>query len=144
MEQCTPLPSFQPFMKSIPIIAFSFLVSVSGFAADAAQNSSSTPKVVSNAVLRAKPDVKFRADPIYPEELGKRGVAGTATIQFVITPTGEPKDLKVVEASHPAFGIAARDAVQRSRFKPAVGMNGEPVAVTLQVPFTFVPPGKKS
>lgn len=61
-------------------------------------------------------------EPLYPDSLYKMGIAGSATMEFVIEPDGQLAlgTLSIVSASHPAFGKAVRDALLSVRFIPAV------------------------
>lgn len=74
---------------------------------------------------------------VYPRSLQRSGVSGEATIQFVVSKddgrVGEPE---VVQATHPAFGESAVNAVRRWRYVPAV-KNGEKVNCRMQVPISF-------
>jgi protein TonB len=59
--------------------------------------------------------------PRYPQLLRDAGVEGVARLQFVIDTLGrvEPRSVKVVETTHPAFALAVQAALPHMRFAPA-------------------------
>lgn len=75
---------------------------------------------------------KVMGDAAFPREAQRFGLEeGSALVQFTLTAAGEVKDVKPVEASHPAFG---RGAVRiAGDFKCA----GQGHDVVVQVPFVF-------
>ncbi|MBL8986749.1 MAG: TonB family protein [Gemmatimonadetes bacterium] len=66
--------------------------------------------------------------PEFPLLLRTAGVAGVATIEFVVDTAGlvEAGSIRVLDATHPSFGESARTAIERSRFRPAT-VKGLPV-----------------
>ncbi|MDF1501546.1 TonB family protein [Roseisolibacter sp. H3M3-2] len=76
--------------------------------------------------------------PYYPDALRRARTAGDAVVEFVVDTAGVPElgTVGIVAASHPAFGVAARDAVSSARFSPAV-KDGKPVRQLVQVPLKF-------
>ncbi len=62
-----------------------------------------------------------QAVPEFPPLLKAAAVTGTATIEFVVDTLGraEPASIRVVEATHPAFGASAGSAIALGRFRPA-------------------------
>jgi TonB family protein len=86
----------------------------------------------------ASPDSAHPVSPYYPEALRRTRTAGDAIVEFVVDTAGVPEmeTIGIVAASHPAFGLAARDAVFSSRFSPAV-KDGRPVRQLVQVPLKF-------
>jgi TonB family protein len=58
---------------------------------------------------------------VYPAVLERAGVPGAVVVEFVVDTLGraEPRTLRVVSSTHPAFEQAARDAVLGTRFRPA-------------------------
>lgn len=57
----------------------------------------------------------------YPSMLQSAGIGGAAVMQYVVDTLGqvEKGSVRVIDASHPLFAQAARDALQRARFSPA-------------------------
>ena len=86
----------------------------------------------------AAPDSASPIAPYYPEALKRARTAGDVLIEFVVDTAGVPElgTVGIVAASHPAFGIAARDAVAAARFTPAFRA-GKPVRQLVQVPVRF-------
>lgn len=79
-------------------------------------------------------------EPLYPDSLFEAGIAGSATMEFVIEPDGQLAlgTLSVVSASHPAFGRAVRDALLSVRFVPATIQNRN-VAQVVMLTVRFEP-----
>jgi TonB family protein len=80
--------------------------------------------------------------PLYPKTLAEKRVSGSATVSFVVTPAGMIKDPVVTEATEPAFGEAALQAVREWRFLPKV-VDGRRVESQVSLPFSFAPPVKQ-
>jgi TonB family protein len=76
----------------------------------------------------------------YPDALVSENVAGYAKVSCQVSAQGEVGNPQIVEASHPAFGIAAFSAALQWTFQPAV-RNHQYVESTVVIPFNFSPPG---
>ena len=76
---------------------------------------------------------------VYPAVLERAGVTGRVVVEFVVDTLGqvEPRTLRVVSSSHPAFDQAARDAVLGTRFRPARA-RGVPVRQLARQQLRFV------
>jgi periplasmic protein TonB len=72
------------------------------------------------------PEVVQRKRPDYPYELKRKGIEGSAIIQFSLDEQGRPFDVRVAAATHPAFGESAARAVEKTKFNPA-RRNGHPI-----------------
>lgn len=77
-----------------------------------------------------------RAAPLYPFELKKKGIKGEAVIKFIVDTDGATRNIEISEASHPAFGKAAADAISLWRFTPGI-KDGQRVNTRLQIPMSF-------
>ena len=77
-----------------------------------------------------------RVMPVHPIELQKKLINGQALGECLVTETGIVKEVKVVTASEPEFGLAAEEALWQWEFKPGE-VAGLPVSMRLQVPFDF-------
>jgi TonB family protein len=66
---------------------------------------------------------------VYPYDLAVAGVEGDAEVQFNIDAEGFTREVAVVSASRPAFGLAAKGMIEALRFAPLVH-DGKPVART--------------
>jgi TonB family protein len=58
-------------------------------------------------------------NPVYPAELLRRGVNGTARIAYLIGADGQVYSSEVLEATHPEFGLSAQAMVEAWSFEPA-------------------------
>lgn len=74
--------------------------------------------------------------PIYPYRAAVGLVQGAALITFVVEKDGSTSDVTIRRASHFAFGLAAREAVQKWKFAPA-RKDGVPVRTRMMVPILF-------
>ena len=70
-----------------------------------------------------------RVAPQYPTSLSSRGIEGHATVQFDVSAEGIVSNIRLVDASHPAFAKPAMRAAERFRYKPRV-VDGIPVATS--------------
>jgi hypothetical protein len=79
-------------------------------------------------------------EPMYPDSLLEAGIAGSATMEFVIEPDAKLAlgTLSVVSATHPSFGTAARDALLSVRWVAAVSQ-GRNVAQVVMLTVRFEP-----
>jgi len=74
--------------------------------------------------------------PVYPPQLESAGVDGIAILQGHIDIDGSVRDLAVVSATHPDFGSAAAEAVQRWEFDATL-LNCVPMQVSVNVTVQF-------
>jgi TonB family protein len=82
--------------------------------------------------------VEGSAAPIYPTELILAGVEGSVHTRYVIDTTGraDSTSFEVLDATHPAFARAVRDAVPGMRFT-AAQVNGRHVRQMVEQRFDF-------
>lgn len=83
---------------------------------------------------------KFRpvhqAQPVYPAELLHKGVEGVAVVAFLVNLDGKTSECQVAAATNPAFGEAARAAIEQWQFtRPQFG--GKPGPIAMQFPIEF-------
>jgi TonB family protein len=79
-----------------------------------------------------------RGDPDYPDSLLPRHLSGEVLVDFSVGPDGGVQGLKVLAATHADFVRPSIDAVEKSRFKPA--MQGDlPVSAPLKGTLEFTP-----
>lgn len=72
-------------------------------------------------------------EPAYPARAIARQMPGEVTIQFVLDVDGNPRDVRVVEATSPGiFEPSAVAAVKHWRYKP-ITVEGQPVEVPMRV-----------
>jgi periplasmic protein TonB len=95
------------------------------------------PRYVPVYQVDTEPTVASEVKIPYPEEARRAGVEGTVTLSITIDHEG--RVVKVTVLSGPGYGLneAARNALSRFRFKPAV-KNGEPVSTEMKYSYTFL------
>jgi len=88
--------------------------------------------------LSNRNDVARQISRNYPPLLRDAGVNGQVTIRMRVMSDGrvDPESIQVENATHEAFGDAARKVVERMRFRPAK-VGGRPVNVWVTLPVTF-------
>jgi protein TonB len=79
-----------------------------------------------------------RAEPLYPEEARKAGIAGKVILQVTIEEDGTVGDIEVLRAPDPDAGLteAAIEAIRMWRYEPAM-KDGRPVAALFTVMIEF-------
>lgn len=85
--------------------------------------------------------VKLAAPVAYPLDLLLAGLRGTATIELFIDPQGLVAEARIVSATHPAFGAAAKASMESWVFSPALKA-GQPIWSKLQREVRFDPRGR--
>ncbi|MHB8755050.1 MAG: energy transducer TonB [Candidatus Acidiferrales bacterium] len=70
-----------------------------------------------------------------PQKAIARHISGTAIVEVVLDVNGNIKEAKAVQGD-PILSAALMDAVKQWRFAPTT-LDGDPVEVDLQIPFTF-------
>jgi periplasmic protein TonB len=91
-----------------------------------------------NRVIPAAPDAVFHnRPPVYPDEAALNGEQGTVVLLIHVSPAGVTAGVDVARSSgYVLLDRAARDAVARWRFLPAV-KDGQPVASDMTMGFVF-------
>lgn len=72
----------------------------------------------------------------YPPELRQRGVSGTALVELQVDRSGTVGDIRVRNASDPAFALAAPEGLRIARFRPARTDQG-PIAMFILWPVAY-------
>jgi TonB family protein len=90
------------------------------------------------AFAEALPEVLERVAPTYPDRARSDGTHGTVVLMVLVGRDGTVRGTKIVH-SIPVFDGAAQAAAMQWRFKPATS-GGKPVAVWVEVSFSFSPP----
>jgi len=93
-------------------------------------------KILSAKRLDAPLKPIFRRAPFFPSSVGGRLDRGEARIEVLIDEEGKVFLPRIVEATDPAFGYAAVQAVTEWRFEPPTAA-GKPAIVRVLVPFDF-------
>jgi TonB family protein len=86
--------------------------------------------------LDAFPRPVSRRPPIFPNALAGTVTSGSATVLFLIDSDGHARLPRVVEASDPAFGYAAVEAVSSWIFDPPT-FHGHAVVARAEIPILF-------
>lgn len=73
---------------------------------------------------------------VYPLDLLRGKVTGSAQVALVVDPDGRVRQTRVLEATHPDFGHAAAAMLETWRFNPAK-KNGQPSATLLRITLEF-------
>ena len=92
------------------------------------------PIEIGGAVVRPVPI--DAPQPIYPEIARRARIEGVVLLSTILDKSGRVTDVKVTKDLPFGLGDAAAAAVARWRYRPAT-LNGNPVAVYLQVTVTF-------
>ncbi|NVI99640.1 TonB family protein [Myxococcus sp. AM009] len=97
----------------------------------------SAPKYAPIYQVDSEPTVASEVKIPYPEEARRAGVEGTVTLSITIDHEGKVVAVKLLKG--PGYGLneAARDAIRRFRFKPAIKA-GEPVSTEMKYAYTFL------
>jgi len=101
-------------------------------------DSPSDARAFGDRVIPAKPDAVFHnRPPEYPVEAAMNGQQGTVVVVVHVSPDGKAAGVDLVRSSgYVLLDSAARDAVLRWRFLPAV-KDGQPVASDMTMGFEF-------
>jgi len=97
----------------------------------------SAPKYVPVYQVDTEPSVASEVKIPYPDEARRAGVEGTVTMSITIDTEGRVVKVTVVKGLGYGLDEAARGALLRFRFKPAV-KNGEAVSTEMKYSYTFV------
>lgn len=82
------------------------------------------------------PGLLTMADPVQPFDLLLAGEGGSATVEFTVGSQGQVTDIKVIEATQPAYGAALVAAAGTWEFQPAL-KDGRAINVTLRKKMAF-------
>lgn len=84
-----------------------------------------------------RPVLLEKVEPQYPDTARRARLTGRVTVRAVIGEDGSVESAEVVGSTNSLFDQAARGAVRKWRYSPAL-MNGKPVRVYFTVVVTFV------
>lgn len=86
--------------------------------------------------ITKSPSFRSQLKPVYPESARKIGIEGVVLLEVIISSDGNVTDVKIIENPGYGMGEAAREAILKSAFSPA--MSGEtPVAAKVIIPVRF-------
>jgi TonB family protein len=98
-----------------------------------------TPADSASATLAvtAEPRIMKRVAPEYPNDAAEKGIEGAVDLSFVVSPTGEVRDVTVVHSEPSSiFNRAAIAAVRHWKYQPKT-VNGVAVEANVQLRMTF-------
>ncbi|WPB78632.1 energy transducer TonB [Archangium violaceum] len=149
-------PPPEPPSKPVPLvvgISMSSTTSAGGFAAPVGNtaygktgNTATDPKEVKAYAapkyvpvyqVDTEPSVASEVKIPYPDEARRAGIEGTVTLSITIDSEGRVVKASIVKGLGYGLDEAARTALMRFRFKPAI-KNGEPVSTEMKYSYTFV------
>jgi periplasmic protein TonB len=111
--------------------------STSGSSRSAAAASGLTPSQLAQNLKRTK-----YVPPEFPAKALSQRVSGSVTIEYIVDTNGDPRDVRVVEATPPGvFDHAAINAVKHWHYDPVVA-NGVPVEVPVRTAIRFELPSQ--
>jgi len=95
------------------------------------------PKYAPPGSADSEPELLSEVKIDYPEEARKNEIEGSVRLRVTLSPDGTVEN--VVVLSGPGYGLneAARDALRRFRFRPAM-KGGQPVGYTFIYTYTFL------
>ena len=109
----------------------------SGSGRGAAAASGLTPSQLAQNLKRIK-----YLPPEFPAKALSQRVSGSVTIEYIVDTNGDPRDVRVVEATPPGvFDHAAINAVKHWHYEPVVA-NGVPVEVPVRTAIRFELPSQ--
>jgi protein TonB len=86
--------------------------------------------------LERAPMVRFQAQPQYPFDMRRGGIAGEVLVEFIVDANGAVREARAVRSSQREFEAAAVQAVSKWTFRPGQ-KGGRNVATRMQVPIVF-------
>jgi protein TonB len=86
--------------------------------------------------LDQAPAVKYRQQPVYPQDLRQQGATGTVLVDFIVDPNGNVRNAYALRSTNRGFEEPAAAAVGKWKFSPG-RKAGFPVYVHMQVSIVF-------
>lgn len=83
------------------------------------------------------PAIIKHVKPQYPKIARENGVQGTVWLKIWVDEAGEVRFVLVEKGSDSMLNPPSIEAARQMKFKPALGKNGHPVAVWIDIPFHF-------
>jgi len=124
------------YLLAVTFVAFippAFLLCESGSGKDSAQ-AEKVYQVKSEGIT--PPRIIHRVDPSYDEAGRKAKTNGSVILTLIVTPEGDPKNIRISKSLSPGLDKKSIEAVSKWKFAPGT-KDGRPVAVELQVETTF-------
>jgi len=96
----------------------------------------SWPTLFSLSDLTQPPRPIRQQKPVYPLSERKGGFKGVVVVDFVVSKSGEVKDVVVYQSNNPNFNDPAIEAVRQWKFEPGY-VGGRAVSTRMRVPMVF-------
>lgn len=84
------------------------------------------------------PEFTEKINPVYPLEAKLKGIEKEVIVEVYIDTEGRARKVIVVKSGGGEFDNATIEAVYKSSFSPALGVDGKAVPVRVRIPFSFV------
>ena len=99
-----------------------------------------TPRTVALEAVDRPPRVTRMVSPVYPPDALRARIRGLVILRVLVSETGNPGEVQVVQHGPAGMTEAAREAVRQWRFEPALS-RGVPVRTwtIVRIPFEAVP-----
>jgi TonB family protein len=109
----------------------------SSIAGDGSPGTTSQP-FMAGEVDRAAAPKPGAPTPVYPPDLQAAGIEGIVSVEFVVDSAGfaDDRHIQIVSSDYPAFSVAARAVIARTRYFPAEA-HGRRVAQLVEQSFVF-------
>jgi protein TonB len=94
------------------------------------------PKAVPLHKLTTMPGFARKVEPVYPESLRSAGIEGKVLVEVLVTAQGAIMEIRILKSDNDEFSQAVIHAIESSSFITG-RVNGKPVPVKVQIPFSF-------
>jgi protein TonB len=94
------------------------------------------PKAVPLHKLTTMPGFARKVEPVYPESLRSAGIEGKVLVEVVVTAQGAIMEIRILKSDNDEFSQAVINAIESSSFITG-RVDGKPVPVKVQIPFSF-------
>ena len=138
IDLVAPALQLPPFGFSTPGLPQSSQRSLPWASGESAAPGDTSRLIFSTEEVDQLPELVEELHPRYPGALQRAGVSGLVQLEYVVGSDGwvDGRSVRVLHSSHPAFLLAAVEALRKSRFKPA-RRGGRPTAVLVQQTIRF-------
>ena len=92
--------------------------------------------IVPLETLDQKPVATFTQRPQFPFSMRRKGIEGSAVVEFIVDAEGNVQGARAVKSSHEDFGAASAAAVSKWKFQPGI-KDGRAVNTRMQMPMAF-------
>lgn len=122
--------------ENIPELTIEATTSDTQLTADVVDSTVENTLTDSFPPIEKMPELVTFVEAQYPEDLVKKGVEGTVTLELLVNESGYVDSVNLIKGIEPQLDNNAMEASKRFKFSPAVA-DGEPVAVLLQYEYRF-------